>query len=94
MLPRGLQTGTDAVIFGNSTSCCWFCAEERLKRNREGKARTGLNHDTAAKELEGTFTGKPMFRFPVTGGPYLVCRDHLEKFLNRMKELERNDTVS
>ena len=93
MLPRGLQTGTDAVIFGNSTSCCWFCAEERLKKNRANGARTGLNHDTAAQEFTGTFTGKPMFRLPVTGGPYLVCKDHMEKFLNRMKELANDDKI-
>lgn len=87
MLPQGLQTGTNAVIFGNSTSCCWFCAEDRLKENRANKAKTGLNHDTAAKEFTGKFTGKPMFRFPIPGGNYLICKDHMEQFLEKMKGL-------
>ena len=94
MLSQGLQTGTNAIIFGNSTSCCWFCAEERLKQNREKKAKTGLNHETAAKEFTGVFTGKPMFKLPVTGGPYLVCKDHMEYFLKKMKELSKDDTIN
>lgn len=94
MLSRGLQTGTNAIIFGNSTSCCWFCAEERLKKNRENRARTGLNHDTAAQEFAGQFTGKPMFRFPIAGGPYLICKEHMEAFLKRIKELTKDDTIS
>lgn len=94
MLPQGLQTGTNAIIFGNNSSCCWFCAEERLQENRKKRARTGLNHDTAAQELQGQFSGKPMFRFPISGGPYLICKDHMESFLNKIKELSKDDTVN
>lgn len=94
MLPQGLQTGTNAIIFGNNTSCCWFCAEERLQENRKNGARTGLNHDTAAQEFYGKFTGKPMFRFPITGGHYLICKDHMQQYLNRMKELAGDDTIN
>ena len=93
MLPQGLQTGTNAIIFGNNSSCCWFCAEERLQQNRKNNARTGLNHDTAAQELRGKFAGKPMFRFPIQGGPYLICKDHMEQFLTKMKGLVKDDTT-
>lgn len=94
MLPQGLQTGTNAIIFGNKTSCCWFCAEERLQENRKAGKRIGINHDTAAQELVGQFTAKPMFKFPIPGGPYLVCEDHMEYFLKKMKGLINNDGIN
>lgn len=87
MAIQGLQTNSQAIIYGNRSSCCWFCAEERMQANREAKKRTGINHDTAARELEGQFATKPMFKFPISGGPYLVCLDHMKKFVHKMEEL-------
>lgn len=89
MLAEGLKTGKGTLIYGNKSSCCWFCAEERMQENRKAKKRTGINHDTAAQELAGKFTTKPMFRFPIAGGPYLICLDHMKQFVNDMTKLEQ-----
>ena len=87
MLTEGLKTGKGTIVYGNNSNCCWFCAEERMQENRKAQKRTGINHDTAAQELAGKFTAKPMFRFPIAGGPYLACLDHMKQFVSYMEEL-------
>lgn len=86
MIMNGLKTG-NVIVYGNREDTCYFCALEKAAGNREAQKRSGLTRDAAARELQGQFVNKPMFRFPVTGGPYLVCQGHMHKFVNQMDKM-------
>lgn len=87
MIIGGLKDKKNGVLFGNRSDVCWFCASEQAAANRAADKRTGLTRETAAEQLRGNLSGKPIFRFPVSGGPYIICTDHIKQILADMEVL-------
>lgn len=87
MIIDGLNKAGNIIVYGNREDVCYFCAEKRAAENREARKRTGTNRDTAGRELAGKFINKPMFKFPLIGGPYLICQDHMHEFTMKMDKM-------
>ena len=88
MIMGGLKDKKNGVLFGNRSDVCWFCAGEQAAANHAADKRTGLTRNTAAEQLRGNLSGKPIFRFPISGGPYIICKDHMKQILSDMETLE------
>ena len=91
MLINGLKDKKNGVMYGNRSDYCFFCAEELALKNRQEKKNTGINHESAGQQLRGKLSGKPIFRFPISGGPYIICQDHINMISDNMTQLRGND---
>lgn len=88
MIMNGLKTGDRCIVYGNRDDVCFFCAEEQAEKNRKDSNNSrNISREAAAREIRGKLSGKPLFRFPISGGPYLICQDHMHKFVNKLDKL-------
>jgi len=88
MIINGLKTGDRCITYGSRDDVCFFCAEERAMQNRKSPNNShNISRDAAAREIRGKHSGKPLFRFPISGGPYFICQDHMHKFMKKMDDL-------
>ena len=90
MIIGGLKNKKNGVMYGNRDDVCWFCATETAIQNHKEKKTYGLTRETAGEELKGKLSGKPIFRFPIMGGPYIICKEHLKQISAEMEQLEQN----
>jgi hypothetical protein len=88
MIIHGLKTGDRCITYGSRDDVCFFCAEEQALKNRKDSNNSrNISRDSAAREIRGKHSGKPLFRFPISGGPYFICQDHMHKFMKKMDDL-------
>lgn len=88
MIMNGLKTGDRCIVYGSRDDVCFFCAEEQAVKNRESQNPRNTTREAAARELRGQAASKPLFRFPISGGPYFICQDHMHKFVKKMDSLK------
>lgn len=90
MIIGGLKNKKNGVVYGSRDDVCWFCATEAAIKNHEEKKTYGLTRETAGEALKGKLAGKPIFRFPISGGPYIICKDHVRQIIEEMEKLEKD----
>lgn len=86
MIMDNLKTEDKYVSYGSRDDACYFCTNEYLKEHNAQPLVRPISRDAAARQLRGKVAGKAVLKLPFSGGPYVVCQKHMERFLDIIRQ--------